>query len=933
MRIVPLAAVVHFAITSSRLMAQAVTNIEGIVEGSHGGIGGAQVDAVDALTNERRKAMTDHRGFYRMIDVAPGLYSVSAKYVGYAPVTQVIRVASGERAQLNFLIERAAGVLDPVMVRDRRADATVIERMSVSTTVTEKEITSLPLGRRNVMDLAALAPGVRLFQSVDGHTLPVAGAMRQERGINLYLDGLEMKNMNTGNVVGSPQAGSPLPADGLSELRVYLNPYDAEYTRGVSYVISAVSHRGTNESHGSGFFFFQNKDLTSVNDFQRSIPNFSKPDFNRRQVGVSLRGPLVRNRLFYAATYELSDSESYFAVVPGEPSFDPSFWDSYAGVFKAPNRNHSALFRLTYAADAQNSLEAIWSSRHMTGESEFGGLVTRDAAVAQNFDVNTVNLRHRWLPSENAANELSFQFVHWSHENRSVNRNGELRYPTLVIGRANGTFEIHESQFRIVERFTYSLGRGPGSHVLKAGMEAGRAITDQFTPNGRDGSFRFRSETGAPFDAQIAVGLTDPDSDRDAWSDINGWVVGGYVNDEWHVSRRLIVNLGLRYDVDINTLNNDFVSPWLADTVLRARPELKSLLSTGNRKNDLDNISPRLSFSWDIAGNRRAYVRAGFAIMYDRSLGAPVGGEERAARWRIYSFNNPGTVDASELRRRVIAGEGTSVPMLNLLPESLEVPENRQWSIGLGARITPRLTANVDYVDQALSNLFASVNLNWNDVSRNTRVLSPAHGNIIALGDFARGQFRALLTRIAYHPSEAVRLDLSHTLASAKADWDLENPQVPAAVAEDFYSLQRISGDERHRFVLSGAWDLPFRLRISTIATAASPRPYKTVVGQDLNNNNFMEDDWIDGRRYQVPANQWRNWYRVVDLRLTKAIRLGDNTNISLIAEAFNVLNSENYSGYFGVQRNANGELRSDFGSPSGTFASRQFQVGTRLDF
>jgi len=310
-----------------------------------------------------------------------------------------------------------------------------------------------------------------------------------------------------------------------------------------------------------------------------------------------------------------------------------------------------------------------------------------------------------------------------------------------------------------------------------------------------------------------------------------------------------------------------------------------------------------------------------------------VGGEERAARWRIYSFNNPGTVDASELRRRVIAGEGTSVPMLNLLPESLEVPENRQWSIGLGARITPRLTANVDYVDQALSNLFASVNLNWNDVSRNTRVLSPAHGNIIALGDFARGQFRALLTRIAYHPSEAVRLDLSHTLASAKADWDLENPQVPAAVAEDFYSLQRISGDERHRFVLSGAWDLPFRLRISTIATAASPRPYKTVVGQDLNNNNFMEDDWIDGRRYQVPANQWRNWYRVVDLRLTKAIRLGDNTNISLIAEAFNVLNSENYSGYFGVQRNANGELRSDFGSPSGTFASRQFQVGTRLDF
>ncbi|HEY0243207.1 MAG TPA: TonB-dependent receptor [Gemmatimonadaceae bacterium] len=927
---------VLLAISSPRASAQPITNLEGIVEDRNGGIARARVTAIDTLTNERRTALTNERGFYRMLDLTPGRYSVSAKIVGHVSVTQEVRLAAGERSQLDFLLERAPDLLDAVVVKERRADAAVIERMSVSTAVSDHEIQRLPLSRRNVMDLAALAPGVRSFQSVDGHALPVAGAMRHERGINLYLDGVEMKNMNTGNVVGSPQVGSPLPADGLSELRVYLNPYDAEYTRGVSYVISAVSHRGTNERHGSGFFLFQNRDLISTTDFQRRIPNFSKPDFSRRQLGFSMRGPVIRDRLFYAATYELSDTENYFAVVPGQPANSPAFWDGYAGVFKAPNRNQTALFRLTYAADDRNLLEAIWSSRHMTGESEFGGTVTHDARVAQNYGVNTVNLRHRWLPSPNAANELSLQFVGWSSENNSVVRSAEMRYPTLSIGRANGTFHIFEKHFRAVERFTYSLGRGPGSHLLKSGIEASRVITDQFTPNGRDGSFRFRSETGEPFEGLIAVGLMHPESDRDARTEIDGWVVGAYINDEWQVSRRLTLNLGLRYDADVNTQNNDFVSPWLADSALSARPELRGLLSSGNRKSDLDNLSPRISFSWDLAGNRRTFARAGFAIMYDRSLGATFGGEERAAAWRTYTFANPGTLDAAELRRRVIAGGGTPVPpMINLVPEDLDVPQNRQWSIGFGAHMTPRLALNLDYLDQEIKNLFASVNLNWLDMSQTParRALSSSHGNIIALGDFARARFRALLTRLSYTPNADVRLNLSHTLASARADWDLENAQPPARTAGEFYVLQRISGDERHRFVLSGTWELPFGVDISTIATAASPRPYKTVVGQDLNKNNFQEDDWIDGKRYRIPENAWRNWYRVVDMRLKKAIRIRQHASVSVIVEAFNIFNTENYSGYFGVQRNATGELRSDFGSPSGTVATRQFQIGTKLEF
>ena len=85
--------------------------------------------------------------------------------------------------------------------------------------------------------------------------------------------------------------------------------------------------------------------------------------------------------------------------------------------------------------------------------------------------------------------------------------------------------------------------------------------------------------------------------------------------------------------------------------------------------------------------------------------------------------------------------------------------------------------------------------------------------------------------------------------------------------------------------------------------------------------NAFEPNTQLEGRLTQV------------DLRLTKAFRMTRGAQLSLIAEAFNVFNTENYSGYFSVQRSPTGEPRPDFRSPSGIFATRQFQLGTRLQF
>jgi hypothetical protein len=265
----------------------------------------------------------------------------------------------------------------------------------------------------------------------------------------------------------------------------------------------------------------------------------------------------------------------------------------------------------------------------------------------------------------------------------------------------------------------------------------------------------------------------------------------------------------------------------------------------------------------------------------------------------------------------------------------MDVPENRQWSVGVGAQLTRRVALNVDYIDQHVRHLYAPVNLNWQDASTtpSKRVLSSAYGNITAWGDFAQARYRALLTTVSYNRDTTLRLTLAHTLGSAKADWDVVTNAVPVTVASQYYVMQRTSNDERNRFVVSGSALLRYGLGLSAIATAASPRPYRTNLGQDLNKNIAVDDDWIDGSRYRVPADTWKNWYRVLDLRLTRKIGVARGAQLAVIAEAFNVFNSQNYSGYFGTQRTATGVPRPDFGTPSGILATRQVQVGSKVQF
>ncbi|MEO7137959.1 MAG: TonB-dependent receptor [Gemmatimonadales bacterium] len=905
------------------LHAQATTIIlQGDIAGKDGGVPqAAQVEVRSRETGGVRSGVADDGGRYRVLGLAPGTYDVSVRAIGYRQHRREgVRLVLGERAILDITLEPGVVELEPIVViAERRFE---VDRSDVSTAVLQEEIEKLPLNSRNVLNVAAVSPGIRTFAAEAGRSAPAAGSLpvTVPRFANLYVDGVEWKGMYVGQVVGGPQNGSMIPQESVREFRVYLNPYDAEYSRGASYVISAVTHRGGNDLEGSVFSFFQNKPLVAKGAFQAE-----KPDYSRYQIGGNLRGPLIKDRLFFAASYEGQLTDNFIDVVPGRPPVNPAIWDRYAGTFAAPNRLHTGLLRLT-AALGSHTLDAVAATRRIRSTADFGTIVdgrmlSQDAGISTNSRVTSLQLRDTYA-SGSLVNELSLHLLDFRNDQSLLVPQPTLLYPGIQTGRNLMPFLNEERHLRVINKTSYSLGGPMGRHVLKGGLELSRVRVRVYRPFSNEGLFRFDTDTSTqPILAQIGLGLQDPSSTSEARGTVRGWLVGAYLQDQWQPVSSLTVTAGLRYDADINTLNQELITPWANDTTL-FRIFGEDFLNTGDRKNDLDNLGPRLAVTWDVFGTRRTFLRAGYGIMYDRVPLFGTLGEAITIGWRLYSFAAPGTTDPEELRRRILAGQNTTPQNIVLLKDRLRTPANHQWSLGAGQQLTDRLAINLDYLNHRVKNAPVTLTENLPHPVTRTRPLTSRYGNIIVWDDFGDARFDALLFSVTYD-RRPTRLNFGYTLGWAHSEFgDFTTNDYPDSAA---YTLQRSEGDERHRFVFSGLTQLPLGLQLSGIAILASPRPFLVRVGTDVNQNGSPSDDWPAGIR-TLSRTGWDHWYRTVDLRLGKSFPM-PHGSLMVTAEVFNVLSWSNHSEYQATQ-NLLG-----YGEPVGDYERRQAQLGMRYQF
>src|SRR5437660_1456459 len=548
------------------LPAQNTVNLQGRVTGAAGApLAAAQITVSNRETGQQRSAVTSAQGTYTIVGLQPGAYHLRVALLGYGAQERDIELLVGQHATLDFQLQQAAVALEAVEVAHQREPSFEVQRNDVSALVVTNEILNLPLNSRNTMNLAAIVPGIKTFAPTAGRSLPSSGSLPDLRFWNFYLDGAEWKSFFNGNLVGIPQTGSPLPQEAMREFRVHLNPYDAQYTRGASFVISAVTQRGTNELHGSVFGYGQATSLRALDLSQREYltahPGLSIPDYGRAQFGFNLRGPIRRDKLFFAVSYEGQSIDDGFNVVPGRPTYQPDIWDAFAGTFKAPTQNHTGVVRLTAPLSGAHTLDLVWAGRYYNSETNFGDAIAHNAGIKAKYWIHSVQLRHTYTPSSGFVNEASLNVLSWSHNESPLVPGVTLLYPSITFGTSGFPLILKETHVRLIDRVTHTLGQG--RHILTGGVEVARLHPNSWLPSNRDGFFRFSLDSSSlPNLGRIGVGFFDTTSAEDARAITNGWSTGAYLQDQWQARPNLQVTAGLRYDAEINTLNNGYTVPW-----------------------------------------------------------------------------------------------------------------------------------------------------------------------------------------------------------------------------------------------------------------------------------------------------------------------------------------------------------------------------------
>ncbi|MCS7228685.1 MAG: carboxypeptidase regulatory-like domain-containing protein [Candidatus Kryptonium sp.] len=898
-------------------------SIEGRVVDNEGKpLSDAQIVAKNLETGLVRGTITAKSGTYRILGLQPGKYEITAMYVGYRKTTKIIEILMGQVETINFTLVPEAielGAVEVVAV----SSPIELKRTDVSMPVRREQIVNLPLDTRNIMNLAALVPGIKYYSPIGGRALPEAGSLPPLRFIQLYVDGVEWKSYFNGNIVGIPQTGSPLPQEAVREFRVVLNAFDPEYTRGTAYVISAVTQRGTNEFRGMVFANYRHKNLNARGPFQ-SV----KPNYNRQQVGLSISGPIVPDKLFFFGSYELNNEKNYIDVVPGRPAYAPGIWDQYRGTFDSPTANHTGVVRLTYQPTTAHTFDLIWATRYMDSKFFFGGTFAYTAGIYGRYHINSFLFRDTWIISSNAMNELSLHYLRWRHDEPLIKTGPAYIYPSISLGRGTFPIRLAEDHYRLVNKFTYNLTDFYGEHVFKAGFEITRTTSSPWFPYFYYGQFVFDTDTSTlPRTATIGIGFTDPYTTKDAEGSLDGWTIGAFIQDRWTPIPQLTLSFGVRWDADINTMNNKFKVRWADSTELTSKiPE--EYFNRGNRENDLDNFAPRISFTWDVFGTGKTILRGGYGIFFDRLPNFIAYFEQLYSKWGIYTFINPGTTDPNVLRQRILGGQGTIRPTVYLLHRRMLTPAVYQFSLGIGHQLTSNLGITIDYINNRATALYVQTNANYYIPSQRKRAISDKYSDIYLWGSYGRAFYHGFLTNLLYKTA-SISVQLSYTLSWAYSDFDGVTP--PAYPFASSYRKQRSSADERHRFVLNWIINLPFGVQFSGIGIFASPRPYNVIVGMDLNDNNFFDDDWPNDTR--IKTLDWRkirNWYKQVDIRLSKSVTLR-NTRFEIMFDAFNVFNWFNAAGYFNRMYDARGNPLANFGLPNSSYAPRYLQVGIRF--
>lgn len=322
--------IIAFALVSfntALVMGQAETGqIVGTVVDPDGAvITGATVTVKSQATQAERTTTTGDNGTYVVANLLPGIYTVTVEAPGFAKTVKRAQLAVGARLAVDFQLQLGTQVVEVVEVIGGGGVAVNTETQTISQVITSRQITDLPTLTRNPYALAVTAGNV---SEADPSGRGVGVSINGQRAAStaILLDGGTNSDEFTATV------GQAIPLDAVQEFSLLTNNFTAEYGRASGGVVNLVTKSGTNEYHGTAYWFGRYSKLTS-NTFENNANGIPRPVFTRNQFGYSIGGPVFKEKLFFFQSTEWTRVRSAAPRIVLVPT------DQFIGAAAAATRN------------------------------------------------------------------------------------------------------------------------------------------------------------------------------------------------------------------------------------------------------------------------------------------------------------------------------------------------------------------------------------------------------------------------------------------------------------------------------------------------------------------------------------------------------------------------------------------------------------------